>query len=99
VQGDPITCSYIRSKAQYEAALEDQKRQQWKGASKGCYAEMKEELQELKQTNASVADDLSKLKQGLDVSRKCYVDSSVVLSVSCGFVGIVVGVLLCQMFK
>jgi hypothetical protein len=99
VQGDPTTCSYIRSEAQYEAALEDQKQQQWKGASEGCCAELKEELRELKQTIASVADDMCKLKQGLDVSTKCYVDSSVVLAVSSGFVGIVVSVLVCQVFK
>jgi hypothetical protein len=52
VQGDPITCGYIQ----------EQRLKAKKEASGECCSEMKEELQELKQTVDSVVAELWQLK-------------------------------------
>ncbi|CAN6284249.1 unnamed protein product [Urochloa humidicola] len=110
VKGDETTCRFIRSELQYEA-VEQQKRRQLadKGPSVDCYAELKEELEVLKQTINSVVDDLQVLKQiinnvveakGVVDTRKCQVvlDGSVLYPVGfcflCVLVGVVVGTLL-----
>jgi hypothetical protein len=107
VQGDPTTCGFIRSELQYEAQQEQKwQRRTGKEARGGCYAELKEEMQELKQTLHSVVDDLWKLKQqlveakGVD-NRKCHVvlDHSMLLSVCFGFLGVLSGVLVARLFK
>ena len=69
-----------------------------KETSADCYAELKEELQELKQTVDSVVADLWKLKvqpakpkPELDM-KKCHIvlDCSVVWPVFFGFVGVLI---------
>ncbi|CAN6275125.1 unnamed protein product [Urochloa humidicola] len=107
VKGDPTTCAFIRSELQYEALEEKKCRQRAdKEASGDCYAELKEELQELKQTVNSVVDDLWKLKQqppeakGVVDTRKCHVvlDGSVLYPVVFGFLGVLVGVFVGRLF-
>ena len=70
-----------------------------KETSANCYVELKEELQELKQTMDSVVADLWKLKvqpvepkPELD-TKKCHIvlDCSVVSRVFFGFVGVLIG--------
>ena len=63
VQGDHTTCGFICSELQIEAL--EARESQWqtgKETSADCYAVLKEELQELKQTMDSVVADLWKLK-------------------------------------
>ncbi|CAL4927475.1 unnamed protein product [Urochloa decumbens] len=97
VKGDPTTCGFIRSELQYEA-LEEQKRRQQadKGASGDCYAELKEELQELKQIVNSVVE-----AKGVVDTRKCHVvlDGSVLYPVVFGFLGVLVGVFVGRLLK
>jgi septal ring factor EnvC (AmiA/AmiB activator) len=99
VQGDPTTCRFIRSELQYEA-LEDQKRRQRADneVSGDCYAELKEELQDLKQTVNGVVHELRKMKAKEGVNnKKCkaLLDGSVLLAVVFGvFLGVLVGRLL-----
>jgi len=77
VQGDPTTCGFIRSELQFEALEEKQRRQQTdKQASGDYYAELKQELEELKQIVNSVVADLWKLKVQLQpVESKAVVDT------------------------
>ena len=85
VQGDHTTCGFICSELQIEALEARESRwQTGKETSADCYAELKEELQELKQTVDSVVVDLWKLKvqptkPELD-TKKCHIvlDCSVV---------------------
>ena len=63
VQVDHTTCGFICSELQIEALEAKERRlQTGKETSADCYAELKEELQELKQTVDSVVADLWKLK-------------------------------------
>ena len=100
MQGDDTTYGFICSELQIEA-LEAKERwlQTGKETSADCYAELKEELQELKQTMDSVVADLWKLKvqpaepkPELD-TKKCHIvlDCSVVSPVFFGFVGVLIG--------
>jgi hypothetical protein len=87
-------------------ALEEHRRQPRQEAPEGCYAELKEELQELKKKVCGVADEMWKLKQQLVevhgvYTKKCHVvlDCSVLLVVGCGILGVVGGVLLSHLFN
>ena len=63
VQGNHTTCGFICSKLHIEGLEARERRwQTGKETSADCYAELKEELQELKQTVDSVVADLWKLK-------------------------------------
>ena len=100
VQGDHTTCGFICSELQIEALEAKECRlQTGKETSADCYAELKEELQELKQTVDSVVADLWKLKvqpaepkPEMD-TKKCHIvlDCSVVSPVFFGFVGVLIG--------
>jgi len=58
-KGDPTTCGYNRHDLLYEATEPLERRMQsGKEASADYYAELKEELQELKQTVDSIVGEL-----------------------------------------
>jgi hypothetical protein len=116
MQGDPTTCGFIRSELEYEA-LEAQERrlETGKDASGDSYAELKEELQKVKQTLETVVAELWKLKvqpaepkPGLNPELKPELDtrklqlvlgSSVVVPVFVGFVGVLIDVVVAGRWK
>jgi hypothetical protein len=109
IQGDNTTCGFIRNEKECES-LEAAERQleEGKSASSDCYTELKVELEEVKQTLASVVTELWKLKALLDAEPKTDPKTEpkaepkqIVLdfSVFMGFVGVLIGVVVACMWK
>lgn len=108
VQGDPTTCGFIRPELEYEAPEAKQRRLQIAmEGSVACYAELKKELQELKQIVDSIVVDLWKLnvqpakpKPKVD-TRKCQVvlDCSTLSPVVVVCVGVLIGVVVAGLWK
>ncbi|XP_066395664.1 uncharacterized protein [Miscanthus floridulus] len=100
IKGDHTTYGFICFELQIEGLEARERRwQTGKETLADCYAELKEELQELKQTMDSVVADLWKLKvqpaepkPELD-TKKCHIvlDCSVVSLIFVGFVGVLIG--------
>lgn len=110
VLGDPTTCGFIRLELQYDADVSEAKQhmlQTAMEASVGSYAELKEELEEVKQTVDSVVVELWKLKvkpaepkPEVD-TRKCQVvlDCSALSTIVVVFVGVFIGVVVARLWK
>jgi hypothetical protein len=104
VQGDPTTCGYIRLEVvKVKLEAQEQRLKAKKEASGECCSEMKEELQELKQTVDSVVAELWQLKMKFaepihepkPAAKQIVIDYSVFV----GIVGVVIGVVLACLWK
>lgn len=100
MQGDPSTCGFIRSEAEYESLEAHQRRSE--AAAGDCCAQLKQELEELKEKLDSVVAELWKQKSEQELeSRKMQIviDSSVVVPLLVGLVGVMFGVVVSGMWN
>ncbi|CAO2210634.1 unnamed protein product [Urochloa humidicola] len=108
IRGDPTTCDYIRSEVEYEALKAHKRRCEATGVKlqgdpSACRcAQLMEELEEVKERLGSVESAVWKHKFEVksDVKKlQIVIDSSVLVPLLVGLLGVIIGVVVAGMWK